>query len=343
MKSPRGTMQFEIAAPTRCPKCRLAPVCGAEGTAHECPPESAKRVGGEYSLSIHDPNLKRFEKALRGLTLCDVEITQSAHRLELPFYVAELKFDSRLNGIRPRSVFAVRLGAVMTKSGTIKRVPDVQAHLGLPASTKMLLLCTDEDDLLEEFDRHSPRIIHDCIQAGYAAFVAPSFSTYDNRDRPEYLVNTKRSLVSTQAFCEMGALAIPPIGLNIESDARRFASWILRNPGIHTVALDLMNEFKQHKLDTLPIARLLDKLTGGRLRFVVVGASSASSFEQVFSYLDPRRVVLTNASTATVPPLPGLSKSATFDHLVRAQVGEISRLKDEWIEANDPTDYPLAA
>ncbi len=117
--------------------------------------------------------------------------------------------------------------------------PQIREMLELPDGKQIVLLALfGHDDYLERLWNERDRI-SELAGGGFALIVAPSYSAWLPRPRPEYFWASKRSLVIFEALQRLGAPAIPRLTWTIPHDAERCARWANANPAISHVGLDL--------------------------------------------------------------------------------------------------------
>jgi hypothetical protein len=169
-----------------------------------------------------------------------------------------------------------------------------------------VLVLFDSDAALERI--WNARAFLEIAHAGYDAVVAPSYSAWTPRPRPEMLVSARRSLVYYGMLLDAGVNAIPRLVWEIEHDVERAARWVEANPTVTVAALDMQTyragSAWEHQLEGL--ARF-DNLTNRRITYFVNGPTTAGRFKTLFDLTSPERIRVTNATTQT-----GLRPSRRF-------------------------------
>jgi hypothetical protein len=250
--------------------------------------------GGPDLLHPLSGGLDLWIQALGGLSFDDIRarpVTLPA----LPAYLPQVRNRRALAGHLADSAYAIRLFEVL-RANRIVPAAEIREHLGLAQEQAVVLMLFDSDAALERI--WDARAFLEIAHAGYDAVVAPSYSAWTPRPRPELLVSARRSLVYYGLLLDAGVNAIPRLVWEIEHDVERAAQWAETNPCVRLAALDLQTyrarSAWEHQLEGL--ARF-DELTKCRITYLVNGPTTVSRFKALFALVDPHRIRVTNATT----------------------------------------------
>jgi hypothetical protein len=237
--------------------------------------------------------------------------------LALERYTPQPRFRRSFRGYLTEGVYILRASEVVMAS-RVKSAVEVRDTLGLATTQKLVVLPFDDDEVIEGMWSREERLITELAAAGYDAIVAPSFSTYTPRPRTEYLINMRRSMIYFGALQNAGITALPRLAWNITHDARRCAEWVLGNPGVRMVALDLAT----HRVaadweDQMDGLKIFDSMTGEAITYLVNGPTTPDRCEDLLRIAGGARIRVTNATTQVQIPkrrlrLTGDQTGATF-------------------------------
>jgi hypothetical protein len=278
-----------------CPSCPAQAVCGGERTVQACRDDGDQPFpGGPDLLHPLSGGLDLWIQVLEGLAFDDVRarpVTLPA----LPGYLPQVRNRRALAGHLVDSAYAIRLFEVL-RANRIVPAAEIREHLGLTDAQALVLILFDSDAALERI--WNARAFLELAHAGYDAVVAPSYSAWTPRPRPELLVSARRSLVYYGLLLDAGVNAIPRLVWEIEHDVERAAQWAEANPSVSVAALDLQTyrarSAWEHQLEGL--ARF-DELTKRRITYLVNGPTTVSRFKALFAIVGSRRVCVTNSTT----------------------------------------------
>jgi hypothetical protein len=279
-----------------CSDCVAGGICGGQRTAYACRDEHRPSdPGGPNVLHPTSKDLATWVTELGGLSFDGI----SAQPLELPTlpsYVPQVENLKALAGFLDGTAYAIRPAAVLRHGGRVISADEIRNRLGLSSSQVLVLLLFDQDALLEAL--WAARVVMGIADARFDLVVAPSYSAWTPRPRTELLVNAKRSLVFYRSLLAAGVRAVPRFVWEVERDVRRGADWILANPRVELVALDLQTYRNQPQWDhQVKGLALFDEWTGGRLSYLVNGPTTAARCGALVDVVGPRRLHLTNATT----------------------------------------------
>lgn len=216
----------------------------------------------------------------------------------LPGYLPQLRFRHAFDGYLREPIYAIRADDVIGTS--VVAATTVRARVGLRQDQMLVLLLFDEDDILERLWREGRSLFPQIAAAGYNLVVAPSYSAWLPRPRPDFLTSAKRSLVAFEVLQRLHVTAIPRLVWVIEHDVRRAASWVRQNSAVELIGLDLQTYTKNPKAfaEQLDGLRLFDRLTRRHLHYLINGPRSEGPVAAVFAAVPDRRVCITNATAA---------------------------------------------
>lgn len=191
----------------------------------------------------------------------------------------------------------VQLGEVL--SGTkLRTASDVRTRLGVPASTKVVLLAYGLDFLIENLWQQRRRILKELGESGFDLVTAVNYSIWDMHPHPEKIFNVKRSLITYQEFQEFGVPAIPHVYWYGQKSMKLWAAWLRQNPCVNTIAIDMQTltavDWQKFIVELAQFVGLI----GRKLRFLVTGPQAAGRIEQIRQILGS--VTLTNSYAAVM-------------------------------------------
>lgn len=303
---PGRQLRFALGPGPICTGCELLTLCGAAELDEACHPGwGGPERGGVNALHPNDPDTWAHLEEIGGAGFDDV-VAQPQAPLDLPPFA---------HRIRPRSILRGQLGDPWYYAGpgvvarpSVLGCQQLRELVGLNASQRVGLVLFGKDPILEQLWAwrlvHAPQI----GAAGYALCVPPSYSNYFDRPRTEFLVNAKRSLVYFKLLQSYGVPTMPRVAWVIEHDAKRFAWWVNANPAVEWVALDLGRTTIPGWQRELRLLAIFDRLTDGRLSYLVHGPSTESRCLDLYQLIGPNRMHLTNSrAVPRKPPIAGAS------------------------------------
>lgn len=221
---------------------------------------------------------------------------------DLPSFLPPVKPIKALSGRLRESVYAVSAETVIGKRRELLRADQIREVLRLSERQKIALLLFGDDQFIERLWNEAQTLFPMLVNCGFDLLVGPSYSTYLDRPRPEFLYAVKRSLLMFQAFQELGLPAVLRIAWMIEYDALRIAQWVDGHPAVTTVALDWTGSRSRAEwLRQIKGLQSFDMATGRRLRYVINGPSTPLRIQALFEIVDPHRIALTGEILAKPP------------------------------------------
>ena len=278
-----------------CPSCPLLEHCPAVMTDHACV-ELDKVTGGPAVSHPDKPGSLEELAALGGPTYEDI-VPLPVPRLRARPYTPQPRARRAYRGYLPEDLYVLRARDVVRKD-RIRNAAQMRKMLGLEPTVRLVLILFDKDQILEQVWERGMRLVEELAQAGYAAIVAPSFSTYTPRPHIEFMINLKRSLLYFRLLQTVGAHAIPRLAWIVSGNARDLGNWAKAHPTVETFALDLTTYRGpadwRNQLEGL---RIFDAITGGRATYLINGPTIEPRFEQLFEIVEPGRLMITNATS----------------------------------------------
>lgn len=179
--------------------------------------------------------------------------------------------------------FAVSLGKVYgVRKGLLYRdVAEIKAKFGLPSNSKVALLCTGDDAVLERLWKvHEIKQVFERIsQMGFVWATSLSFSVWRNEfPRPDQLRNFYRNLYTCDVMNNLGLPCVPFLFPVLEKDFENLSAWLRDRPHIDTVAIYARYYHESNKFPKL--INLLDRIeeiADRPFRFLISGMGKASN------------------------------------------------------------------
>ena len=221
-------------------------------------------------------------------------------------FAAQIRVRRRLRGELRSATYSIGTGQVLGRRARILPAAAVREEVGLLEGQKLVLQLFGPDPVLERLWQERETLLRQIAEAGYDLIIAPSYSLWTPRPRPEHLVSLKRSLVVFTALQNLGAPVVPRLAWAIEADAERLGSWAKANRQVEMAGLDLATyrttkDWRQQ----LALLEHFDQLTARRLRYWIHGPSKIERFVDLFAAIDPSRLTLTNGRAIAAPRAAG--------------------------------------
>lgn len=334
----RGQLRLDVRAEG--PLCRDCPVrdpCGAAESDQACRTAWGDALtGGVNVLHPRNPDTWEYLREIDGPEFDDI-VARAQERLQLPAFFHQIRPVRILRGELLDPMYAVGPAKTVDRRRVL-RCERLRELTGLDQDQEVGLLLFGKDDVLERLWARRFEAAAAIAAGNYYFCVAPSYSNYTGRPRPEFLYNAKRSLVFFQLLQEHGAHAIPRVAWLHASDARRFARWANANPTVDVVALDLASSSEPYWRQEIALLALFDRLTRRRLSYLIHGPGTVARCVDLYRLLGLRRVHLTNARAIARPAAPGTSYVERFA-TERTVIDSARRLT---VDANDQAASPGA-
>jgi hypothetical protein len=299
-------LQIRLFGPltgTLCGGCEWLDVCGAAGDSDYACRSRAQtlRESGPGVLHARDPATARYLASVGGPEFNTITAAPVVLPV-LPEYLPQLRTRSALAGSLDESIYAIRGDVAIGRRAEVLRADDLRGIVGLSAAQKLVLMLFCKDEVLERLWEESAVLLTGIAEAGYDLVVAPSYSTWTPRPRTEHLYNLKRSLIIYRALQRLGVRAVPRVAWVTRHDVRRFAAWLAANPWVELVAVDTSTyRSEQDWRRLLNGLELLERLSLGRLRYLINGPTISARHADVFGILASERVCWTSATLAPPP------------------------------------------
>jgi hypothetical protein len=312
-----------------CHGCILRAYCGSETTEQVCPPkfEPAGTAGPEL-LHPARPDFEYEFEQIGGLGFGDiVACPQTLPRLGP--YLPQVRWLSSLrNEALAPPIVAVRLNEV-TSHHRIRSADELRGHVGLPASTAVVLLLFAKDVKLEAFSSRGAAL-DEIATGGYEAATTPSYSVWVPGRRPNNLLSLSRSMRTVEALQARGVPTIPRVAWVEPLDAARFADWLNTNPFVDVVSIDLMGYQKRDFERHTALLATFDKLTGERLRYLVNALTSFDRIRETYLAVSPDRITVTDATLRRLPRIGANGRPQRgFRARVRASEDACERAREQ--------------
>lgn len=308
-----GQMQFSLGIGELCGSCRFWKDCGDVPGYDACEREwgSAGR-GGVNVLHPLNPLTERYLDGVGGSDISRIRVTDDKVLSSLPDFTHIIQPEKRLRGQLFDQFYFVGLSRSSVTRGGLMECGRAKQIVGAGSDQKLGLLLFGKDELLEHLWANIGRSAAQIADAGYSVVVAPSFSNYANRPRPEYLFNLKRSLVFFELLQQRGVAAIPRLTWNTQHDIERCAQWVAANPGLTYLALDWSASDLVSWEGEVEKLQRFDRMTEGRISYLIRGPSTQDRYEQLYRILGLDRLHLCNAAAMACKPENGQSFAERF-------------------------------
>lgn len=319
-----GQMQFSLGPGELCGTCGYWEDCGHTSGYDACEREwgSAGR-GGVNALHPLNPLTECYLSSVGGTDISRIPVTSDKVLPLLPDFAHIIQPERRLREQLFDPFYFVGLSrSSINRSGLIE-CGRAKQIIGADSHQDLGLLLFGRDELLEYLWANLHRSVIQISNAGYSVVVAPSFSNYANRPRPEYLFNLKRSLVFFELLQERGVAVIPRLAWNTQHDIERCAEWAASNPGLTYVALDWSASDPaswEFEVDNL---QRFDRMMEGKISYLVRGPSELSRYRCLYGILGLDRLHLCNAAAMACKPEAGQSFAERFE--AKRKVIDIAR------------------
>lgn len=156
---------------------------------------------------------------------------------QLPRFIPTVKKGSHyMLSQSPLPWVAITLADVVSPKELVV-AKNIRQRIGVPAETKLLLLCYASDSLIEKIWKERDRILPQLACIDVDLMTAIDYSVFWDQPHLERLVNMKRSLVTFDIFQQLGTPAIPHLYWSSKKDIERWAEWLRLNPSVTHVAM----------------------------------------------------------------------------------------------------------
>jgi hypothetical protein len=198
----------------------------------------------------------------------------------------------------------------------------VRELVGLDSNQLLVLLLFGKDKFLERLWNHRHQFLPELADAGFDLIVAPSYSLWEPRPRPEHLYALKRSLLVFEALQALGAPVIPRVAWSVARDADRLASWAAERPSLSHVGIDLTTyRGDRAYADQLKLLERFDRLSGARLSYLINGPSRLDRVQALYAAVSCERIHIANSRAIARDSTPSTTfreKEETEENVVLA-------------------------
>lgn len=305
-----------------CPRCRWREDCGAMFGDKACRAKwKSKAWGGPQALHPSFRITAEFLDSIGGPGFENV-IAQPVRVPQLTPYISLIRMRRDLRGQLHNSVYGITAGEVIGARSKPLSAQAVRDMIGLRADQLLVLLLFGKDKFLERLWNHRDQFLSELAHGGFDLIVAPSYSPWEPRPRPEHLYSLKRSLVIFQGLQELRAPAIPRVAWSIAKDAERLARWAADNPALSHVGVDLTTYRSSRNFATqLGLLNTFDRLSGSRLSYLINGPSRLDRIQALYDVVSPERIHIVNSRAIardSAPATTFLEKEETEEKMVAA-------------------------
>jgi hypothetical protein len=303
MRSQRAFSQLELqlGPGPLCGNCPLVIACGASERPEACQPGWGDPAsGGVNVLHPRNPDTWSYLEEINGARFDDVRVGDRS-ALPLPAFMHQIRPVRALRGWLADGAYTVGPWKTIDQRAVMS-CSEFREIVGIGPEQRVGLVLFGQDAILERMWERRLLLAPQIARANYDFCVAPSFSNYLGRPRPEYLYNAKRSLHFFDLLQTHGVTAIPRVAWLIDPDVARFAAWVEANPKLKLVALDLSSSSPSHWRREIEHLRTFDVMTQHRLSYFVHGPSRKGRFLDLYRLLDPERLHLSNSRAIAARP-----------------------------------------
>jgi hypothetical protein len=303
--APRDLKLFETEGPL-CSSCPWRDYCGAMYGDEACRSKwKARSSGGGQILHPSFPVTGEFLASVGGPSFLDIAV-HPATVPDLPRSITQIRIRRELQGQLSASAYAITAGQIIGKRDRPMTAAEVREMVGLGRDQLLLLLLFGRDEYLEHLWNQRSVFLPELASAGFDLIVAPSYSAWEPRPRPEFFYAAKRSLVVFGALQDLGANAVPRVTWKLPYDVERWVAWKARNPALECVGLDLTTYKGDRGFEEqLELLSTFDDRTGGEFTYIVNGPSTFDRIRRLFEAVAPDRVHVTNSRAIARAAAPG--------------------------------------
>jgi hypothetical protein len=215
---------------------------------------------------------------------------------ELPLYVPVIpKGSGQLFGHNEPSWVGVHLSRIIS-GDKLSTAKDVRKRLGVPASTKVMLLAYGKDRLIENIWERRRYVLKDFAQLGFDLVTSINYSIWDFHPHPEKIFNVKRSLVIYQEMQELGMPAVPHIYWYSRKSMALWADWLNSNHVVNVAAMNIQTLATADWLTFITELREFVARLKRPIHFIITGPVAPARIAQMKESLGT--FTLTNSSAA---------------------------------------------
>lgn len=208
--------------------------------------------------------------------------------IELPNFVptavrSKMKISDEFEDV----TFGISLGKITGKRGDISYadVDKIKESFGLPANSKIALICTSADQRLENLWKiHETRRIFERIaEMGFVWVTSLTYSVWqEDFPRPDQLKNQWRNFRSYDAFTSLGLPCIPFLFPVEDCDFENTAKWLSERPAINTIAVYARYYHSEEKFQWFcSFMKKIERLAQRKIRFLVCGIGKGENIARL--------------------------------------------------------------
>jgi hypothetical protein len=250
--------------------------------------------------------------------------------------LVQIRAQTRFRDQLRESVYGIRPQVVIGRGRRrVRTAAEIRELVGIAEEQKLILIAFDDDDVLELLS--SPVAVMQVMRAKFDAVVVPSYSFWEPRPPPDFMYSAKRSLHYFEALQSCGVPAIVRVGWIHPADVERIAEWVVANPVVRTVALDLQTYKAESFARQIDGLARFDELTGGGLRYLINGPTIVPKCAAVYGAVEPARVCMTNSRPVAAPG--DFHAACERDREILAEARDLARA---WASAGAHAERRLA-
>jgi len=198
-----------------------------------------------------------------------------------------------------RAIYAVSLSTLLNPCESGREIRacyprmDLRRTVHLPENASLLLTGNAKDNLLEWVWLNRAGVL-DTIAANRFEYVTtPNYSVYGNKCSLEWAYNLKRAMFFLPLLKQVAPNPILTVSLPSEAIFDRYVDWLIRNPDVNCVALNLqMLRRRSNELQAeLDKGAALQERIGRALHYIVAGPSTSTRIEMVHVTLSKVTIV----------------------------------------------------
>lgn len=244
--------------------------------------------GDSYTYLMQDPSLVGCVDPIRQSEFFDdtyselIEIPKSSQQgqIDLPPFIPGISTGLELNHLLPNLLVAISLGDIVGQDGDllVSSLLDVKRRFGLPADSRIVLIGTAQDSLLEKLwtNSESHSIWKRITALGFEWITSLSYSVWDEMPRTDQIRNQGRNSQTHDRFANLGVPCIPFLFPVERTDYLAVQQWFRQRPDVNTVAIEAQMYKSPRDLECLlQEIKSLEQAAKRCLHFVVVGPSTA--------------------------------------------------------------------
>jgi hypothetical protein len=238
---------------------------------------------------MQDPSLVGCVDPIRQSEFLDdtysdvAEIPKSSQQghIELPPFIPGISTGLELNRLSPNSLVAISLGDIVGQKGDllVSSLLDIKRRFGLPEDSRIALIGTAQDSLLEKLWTNSEthNIWKRITTIEFEWITSLSYSVWDEMPRTDQIRNQDRNSQTHDRFANLGASCIPFLFPVERTDYLAAQQWFRHRPDVNKVAIEAQMYKSPRDLECLfREMKSLEHAAKRCLHFLIVGPSTAT-------------------------------------------------------------------